>query len=126
MVTERGKMVCSVICNQRTQLRGGCDALFVIPFFKQIVIKSWVQNTGILGALEEKIIFLKYKPCCHSILKLECPIELEISSVAVAKSQANQSLMDRKPTKYLGWCPATLCQLNQVVRVVAGVETHRL
>lgn len=94
--------------------------LSVFPFTKQIVIKSWVQNTGILDALENKIIFLKYKPCCQSILKLECPKELEISSVAVAKSQANQSLMDRNPTKYLGWCTAVLCQLNRVARVAAG------
>ena len=84
---EQEIIIFSVIWDQRTWLRDGWYALFVFPFTKQIDFKSWVQNTGIRGALANKIIFLKYSPCCQGSLKLECHEELEISSVAVAKSQ---------------------------------------
>lgn len=120
------RMVLSVIYDQRTWLRDGCDVLFVFAFAKQTVIKSWVQNTSLLGALENKIISLKYSPHCQGILKRECHEELEISSVAVADSQANQSLPDRNPSKHLGWFSPFLCQSNQVVCMVAIVVTHWL
>lgn len=100
--------------------------LFVFPFTKQIVIQSWAQNTSIVGALRNKIIFLKYSPYCQDIVKLRCHEELEISSVAVAKSQANQSLLDWNPTKHLGWFRPILCQLNQVVCMVSVLVTHGL
>ena len=59
------------------------------PFTKQFDFISWVQNTNNRGGLENKILFLKYSPCCQGSLKLERHKELEISSVAVAKSQVN-------------------------------------
>ena len=59
------------------------------PCTKQFDFISWVQNTNRRGGLENKILFLKYSPCCQGSLKLERHKELEISSVAVAKSQVN-------------------------------------
>lgn len=100
--------------------------VFVFPFTEQIVIKPWAQNTSIVGALRNKIIFLKYSPYCQDIVKLRCHEELEISSVAVAKSQANQSLLDWNPTKHLGWFHPILCQLSQVVCMVSVLVTHGL
>lgn len=109
----------------KVHARDGCDAVFVFPLTKEIVIKSCVQNTSILGTSKKKIIFLKYSQWCQGILKPGYHEELEIS-VAVAKSQANQSLQGGNPSKYLGRFTPTLCQLNQVVCMVAVVVTHGL
>lgn len=76
--------------------------------------------------MENNLIFLKYSPCCQGSLKLECYEELEISSVAVAKSQAHQFLLDRNPTKHIGWFTHILCQLSQVVCMMAVIGTHGL
>lgn len=67
---EQEIIVLSVIWDQRTWLRDGWDALFVFLFAKQIDFKSWVQNTGSRGVLANKIIFLKYSPCCQGSLNI--------------------------------------------------------